>query len=314
MMHCLLIADDLTGACDAAVPFAMRGYRTVVSLCAGQDSVEADVLAVSTESRDMAPGEFRRTPPRLQAAILFKKIDSMLRGNPAAEIRTVADLFACDIAVITPAFPAMGRVVRGGVLHIPGLDPIALADRFQSLRDAGPGFVTVDAACDPDLDAIVAEFGKPGRRIVWAGSAGLAAALARSTRNGTIRPSPPQRPCTPLFCIGSDHPVTLEQLRRLRAGRQANVLPIPQGCATAARIRQLNPGALVLSGGSTASLVCQALAVTHIELQNEIAPGIPLGILRGGVFDGFPVVTKSGAFGDPGALIRIHDFFTCPKT
>jgi D-threonate/D-erythronate kinase len=41
----------------------------------------------------------------------------------------------------------------------------------------------------------------------------------------------------------------------------------------------------------------------------EIVPGIPRGILRGGMFDGLPVATKSGGFGDADALIRIADFF-----
>ena len=31
-LECLLIADDLTGACDAAVHFALRGYRTAASI------------------------------------------------------------------------------------------------------------------------------------------------------------------------------------------------------------------------------------------------------------------------------------------
>ena len=44
-LECLLIADDLTGACDAAVHFVRRGYRTHVRLDShGED---ASVLAIS---------------------------------------------------------------------------------------------------------------------------------------------------------------------------------------------------------------------------------------------------------------------------
>ena len=42
----------------------------------------------------------------------------------------------------------------------------------------------------------------------------------------------------------------------------------------------------MLSGGDTASLVCRALGVRRIQLEDEIAPGIPWGNLSGGAFDG----------------------------
>jgi uncharacterized protein YgbK (DUF1537 family) len=72
-------------------------------------------------------------------------------------------------------------------------------------------------------------------------------------------------------------------------------------------------GALVLSGGDTASLVCRALGVRRIELADEIVAGIPWGYLSGGAFDGWRVATKSGGFGAPHALIQVADFFLCPK-
>jgi len=68
--------------------------------------------------------------------------------------------------------------------------------------------------------------------------------------------------------------------------------------------------ALVLSGGDTASLVCRALGVRRIELEDEIVPGIPWGYLSGGAFDRSRVATKSGGFGAPHALIQVADFFT----
>jgi uncharacterized protein YgbK (DUF1537 family) len=70
---------------------------------------------------------------------------------------------------------------------------------------------------------------------------------------------------------------------------------------------------LVLSGGDTASLVCRAAGVQRIELCDEIVPGVPRGILRGGAFDGVGVVTKSGGFGDRDTLVQVADFFTCPR-
>jgi uncharacterized protein YgbK (DUF1537 family) len=54
------------------------------------------------------------------------------------------------------------------------------------------------------------------------------------------------------------------------------------------------------------------LGVREIRLEREIAPGIPRGSISGGLFDGLPIVTKSGGFGKPGALIQILDDLTCP--
>jgi len=57
-LECLLIADDLTGACDAAVHFARRGYRTHVRL--DSHSEETGVLAITAESRHLSAAELRR--------------------------------------------------------------------------------------------------------------------------------------------------------------------------------------------------------------------------------------------------------------
>jgi uncharacterized protein YgbK (DUF1537 family) len=69
--------------------------------------------------------------------------------------------------------------------------------------------------------------------------------------------------------------------------------------------------ALVLTGGDTASLICRAAGVQHIDLRGEIVSGIPRGVLRGGELNGMPVATKSGAFGNSDAFIKIADFFSC---
>ena len=145
-----------------------------------------------------------------------------------------------------------------------------------------------------------------------------------------------------LFCIGSTHPATIAQRRRLIAERSVCalsaksaapdevadalrkgcnvILEVPRGRIPEKRLADLLQGArglcsaLALSGGDTASHVCRALHTDSIELHDEVQVGIPWGTLRGGLFDGAAVVTKSGAFGDSSALIEMTDFFTCPKT
>jgi uncharacterized protein YgbK (DUF1537 family) len=371
-LECLLIADDLTGACDAAVHFAAWGRATAACLDLGSDAADLaglDVVAISTDTRDAPPGKFRRMAAQAarqfadcRIRVLFKKIDSTLRGKAAVEIRTAAEAFGCEATVVTPAFPAMGRVVQAGHLRL-----VAAAD-FQSIHlptyfcaqgvdcvhvcpggvrkalDAGARYVSVDAASDGDLDDIVCEVLACGRKMLWAGSGGLAGALARVGR--AAAPTPIARPAQAgavLFCIGSKHAVTLEQQRYLVAESGAAVfsagagtakldsvgdalaraeqvvLRIPRGRVSAAKLRDLIVGKLkqapplLLSGGDTASAVCRALDVRRIELRGEIVPGIPWGLLRGGPLDGTPVATKSGGFGGPAALMAVADYFAGPR-
>ena len=361
-LACLVVADDLTGACDAAVPFALTGRRVRVSLDSDAEPSPADVLAISTESRDAgaevfswALAELLRRLPKLGPRILFKKIDSTLRGNVGPEVAAALTAFGCDVALVTPAFPAMGRTVEGGHLRISGdahFVPVEVAACFRNLGAgahchaqpgaiaqavaAGARFVLLDATKDADLDAVVSEGLALRQRVLWAGSAGLAAALARATGAKSPAAAVPTGSAA-IFCLGSGHPTTLEQLDRLIHHRHAALFSCDVATPTAIvaalersqpvvlrirlgeageRLRELlgsAAGPLVLSGGTTAALVLRALDIHAIELRLEIAPGIPCGLARGGPFHGAPVVTKSGGFGGPDALMKIADFFACPQ-
>jgi uncharacterized protein YgbK (DUF1537 family) len=361
-LECLLLADDLTGACDAAVHFAVRGHPTAAAVsldCARRD---ARVWSVNTESRDLGPAAIERLMEQARAnlpvgpaTLIFKKIDSTLRGNAGMETAAALKAFGCDLAVFTPALPALGRTVEGGSLSVAAsatFAPIELAGwlRAQGVERSthvcaggieeaiarGARVVSCDASSDGDLDRMVAEALALGRRILWAGSAGLAAALARALPGGRAASQAAPRTRGPvLFAVGSNHPATLAQRHALEGdGRLIRMscaeasaeaiakaltrgrhiwLDIPRGEVGEGPIRGLLAGlpaaALALSGGDTASLVCRALGVERIDLQDEIVPGIPRGTLGGGELDGMAVATKSGGFGAPDALTRVADFF-----
>jgi D-threonate/D-erythronate kinase len=42
-----------------------------------------------------------------------------------------------------------------------------------------------------------------------------------------------------------------------------------------------------------------------VHLLGEVLPGLPVGRLSGGVWDGVLVVTKAGGFGRPAALLDV---------
>jgi uncharacterized protein YgbK (DUF1537 family) len=64
---------------------------------------------------------------------------------------------------------------------------------------------------------------------------------------------------------------------------------------------------LVLTGGDIASSCCSLLSSTGFKVVEEVAPGIPLGLLKGGPCDGLWVITKAGAFGAEDALCKAVD-------
>jgi len=320
----LIIADDLTGACDAAVHFAARGAATRV--CLAPATSGAGVTALTTETRD-APEQaiverirsvaeaWSEPRPR----IVFKKIDSILRGRPGLEIAVAMEAFDCEIAVVTPAFPAVGRIVRGGVLHVEGADArTSVAARLREDGFASPAIMPDDVATESDLRRLAADAFRVDKRILWAGSGGLASALA-SVLCGPIRPAIPPRAGRPMvFCIGSTCEATLVQQRRLAEARPSQrICRFEYGVATQQQVEtQLAgtpPPALFCCGGDTASLVCAAIGARAIDLRGEVVTGVPWGTISGGIMDGVPIATKSGGFGGPDTLIQTADFFTCPN-
>ncbi|EAX48753.1 type III effector Hrp-dependent outers [Thermosinus carboxydivorans Nor1] len=67
---------------------------------------------------------------------------------------------------------------------------------------------------------------------------------------------------------------------------------------------ELTLAGMVLTGGDIAVSVCRALGAASLSVASEVAPGIPVGFLTGGLCDGLKVVTKAGAFGGEDALVK----------
>ncbi len=309
-----LLADDLSGACDSAVAFAKAGFRTRFELGDIASTRLADLTALSTETRESDPeaaaSEVGKACRLIEAAglrLIFKKIDSVLRGPVQAEITATLTGTGLGAAVVCPAFPSQGRQVRNGRLLVHG------EDRGPLL--AGEGFELRDALTDADLEKLAAELlERPG--VLPVGSGGLASAYARALGRRLGRtltdPRPPVAAQPAAFWIGSEHPTALEQMERLEASSlphslvrvdmwkdATNVSPL------AAAIQGQQVGALVLSGGATARRILEGLGARAIEVRGEAIPGAPWGTIVAGAADGLTVVTKSGGFGGPNAFVDI---------
>ncbi|GHB01085.1 four-carbon acid sugar kinase family protein [Streptomyces termitum] len=272
-----VLADDLTSAGDGAAPFRRAG-RPARVLLSGTPLTghgrAADVLAVDLGSRLLdEAGAVLRTREAARAlagaGLLLKTVDSTLRGHVAAEIRAAREGSGRRSVVIAPAFPAEGRTTRLGVQYVRGTradesefardpaHPVRTADLAGILPEAvlvGPdvraglsallpdgGLFVCSAATDEELDRIVAAVPDPGA-VLWVGSPGLAAALARRhpapAAPGTGGTDAPPTAVRPLLAVGSANPATRRQLALI--GREPGAVSVaadgpPE--AVAARLR-----------------------------------------------------------------------------
>lgn len=159
----MIVADDLTGAMDAAGPFAQRGHPTWVVAepfaCEPAQLADAQVVSLNTASRHLLPEQAAdrvvRCAHRFEASrfdAVFKKIDSTLRGNVAVETLALMQSAARGSALVAPAFPGQKRTMRAGVVHVDGVP----------LRDTG---FARDALSPPPLDPLSAVFEHAGSSV-----------------------------------------------------------------------------------------------------------------------------------------------------
>jgi len=128
----LILADDLTGAADCAIAFGRRGHAAVVTWGEVGDASDRrlPVLAYDAASRGLAAeaaaGRHADVLERLSGPgrLLFKKIDSTLRGQPAAEaaaaLAHLKSRSGSAFGVFAPAFPATGRTTVDGRVLVNG--------------------------------------------------------------------------------------------------------------------------------------------------------------------------------------------------
>ena len=334
----VLVADDLTGACDAGVAFIRSGRTVRVWFSPGvQFSAPESVQAFTTNSRSLSPNRAARVVSRAIASLgsgpgslFFKKVDSACRGPLGAEVLAAHRSLSTRAILFAPAFPSAGRVVRGGILAIrdsaghssqvrlSSLFPITVRHRIASISspselepalESGKSILACDSESQADLENL-ARTAQNLSGLLYAGSAGLAQALAGL--NFVSQP-PALLPAAQrtLIVAGSPHPVTKLQLRTLDRQRFSGARVTEIGFAFAARMRirsafrKASPRALILTGGETALLAVHALEAHSFILQGEISPGIPWGLIQGGLAHGCVVVTKSGGFGSPEAFNEI---------
>ncbi|MGM9552920.1 MAG: four-carbon acid sugar kinase family protein [Faecousia sp.] len=251
MIKLLLIADDSTGALDSSYYFATKGAATVVQL-RPQFSWDAlaentEILAVNSASRHLSAAEAAACVRSLveegrkqNVGMIFKKIDSALRGNPGSELEAVLLNTSSRQLYLMPAYPSGGRTTVGGVQlweGVPIADTAYRHDPFDPVDESNvravlsrqtklpiievseqmeipndSGILILDASDDEQIACRCRQILRRSSPIIMGGCAGMAAALAHCLYpNGHGRKE--AIPRMPLLVVsGSLHPVAKEQM------------------------------------------------------------------------------------------------------
>ena len=400
----VILADDLTGANDTAIQFVNRGFSALVFIHSVPVHTglfdKYNVISINTNSRglnaDDAYNAVYDAAKQLGAGyVVYKKVDSVLRGNPGRELAALMDALNFPLALAAPSFPANGSVLENGMIH--GTDAVrifadgtgrktenipleeirrgvgAVTEFINTHNSGGTQVFVADAVSDDDLKIIYRASAALGRPHILTGSAGLAGQMARCLGKGRTIPVSQLPVLSPALVIaGTRQRETAVQIRVLCEKYNAPVTPFKvcliadgraeEAAATAyaGAVQQMKQNAAVCiiavesmfcsettdngtvrnyaegdetgmaistalgnlceklmgtfrfpvilsTGGDTSLAICRRLGIQAIEPLAEMCPGIPLGRVSGGAYDGHFIITKSGRFGNPGALVEIMD-------
>lgn len=132
----VVIADDLSGAAELAAVARGFGLRSEVHV-KFDPKTDADVVAIDTDSRSLTPEKAAKRVRSLMGKVakaapdwIYKKTDSVLRGNILTEIETICEVSDLSRCLFIPANPGRKRVILRGHYGVEGraLNETAFAD------------------------------------------------------------------------------------------------------------------------------------------------------------------------------------------
>ena len=291
-MTALVLADDATGALECASLLAHYGQQAW--------------RVVDTHSRHLPPAEAAAAiRPYANNPKIYKKTDSTLRGNIAAELTALLP----RTVVYIPAYPNLGRTVVNGQLLIHGI-PVAETDfardprhpiRSSTIADLLPNAIPIPNTealkanlhqpailiCDASTNEDLAEIAKTlNKNVIIASPAGFIPHWAKLCELPPTTPPRIPTPTTWLVIRGSRHPQSIRQSQHakvlnipvIEAPEQIHANPdaIAQTLAQTAKshIEKHHPQGVLIMGGDTVFALWRALGITQITPLPERLPGI----------------------------------------
>jgi len=405
-----ILADDLTGANDTAIQFVKEGSSALVitniAEIDGLDFKNYDVVSINSNSRGKCPQDAYKAiyntitelKPNEKGYFVYKKVDSVLRGNPGKELAAVMDVLNVPLALVAPSFPANRSIIENGQLFSRGssdsgginaiqifadqtgrkTENIPLEEIRQGVENTA-GFIdkrnkngtqvfVADAVTDSDLEIVYKTSAFLSAHIL-AGSAGLANQLARhQNKANAVSFKKPLVLSPVLIMVGTRQGETAAQIHhlsrvfqvpvikfnvRLAAGNKVEeasslaydeasrymkentplcviavesmftsetpagetegddvsaAISIGFGVLTKRLMDTFHFPVILSTGGDTSLGICRQLGIKTMEPLTEIFPGIPLGRVTGGAYNGRFIVTKSGRFGNPNTIVEILNY------
>ena len=121
-----VIADDLTGAAELGGIGLAYGLEVELAMSVNPQS-KADLLVISTDARSVSEPEsvremteVSRALRKMKPVLIYKKIDSVLRGHILAETHAQLTVLGLTKALLVPANPALGRTLVDGQYFVHG--------------------------------------------------------------------------------------------------------------------------------------------------------------------------------------------------
>lgn len=249
----IILADDLTGASDTGVQYRKNGFHTIVKTeydTGGNNEWEwckqYEIISINANTRFLDPEsayrrfyELAKQIDELHPEYIYKKIDSLFRGNPGTELDAVMDATSATAALVVPSFPENGRKLVNGHLNAggkEGMDVVAFLGSSMkrivagiSLRDIGHGpdylarvierkqqdgaeVLIIDAVSDEDLEIIRETSARLTGKIIYCGSAGFAKHLSNQKKTDRESGDCLNQPKNILVVAGTRQPKTAHQL------------------------------------------------------------------------------------------------------
>src|ERR1700748_1065595 len=116
----IVIADDFTGAAELGGIGLRYNLKVEVNTRVNLQS-KADLLVIATDTRSMAKddavAEMEKVTEeivKLNPTLIFKKVDSVLRGYVAEELLAHISKLSHSRALLVPANPGLGRTIVNG--------------------------------------------------------------------------------------------------------------------------------------------------------------------------------------------------------
>lgn len=126
-----VLADDISGATELAAVAYDHGLTTEVLTRLNPEPAghrPADLIAVDTGSRSLPPeaaaeqvADVAKKLRSFAPEWIYKKTDSVCRGNITVEIRAIMAAFGLQRAILIPANPGKSRAIRDGRYAIDGV-------------------------------------------------------------------------------------------------------------------------------------------------------------------------------------------------